>query len=108
MKVKNLFGSVILLYISFIATAQNGGFRWPDGCSSAVCLTYDDAIFAVESVCKATSANVSSMLQDVLRHKRTEIDAINGAIVSEARKAGIEAPINETLTYLVKGIEHGT
>jgi len=47
------------------------------------------------------------MLQDVLRHKRTEIDAINGAIVSEARKMEIEAPINETLTYLIKGMEYG-
>ncbi len=72
-----------------------------------ISLPYDSAISAVEAVCKATSANVSSMLQDVLRHKRTEIDAINGAIVNEAKKAGIEAPINETLTYLVKGIEHG-
>ena len=72
-----------------------------------ISLPYDSATSAVEAVCKATSANVSSMLQDVLRHKRTEIDAINGAIVNEARKARIEAPINETLTYLVKGIEHG-
>ncbi len=47
-------------------------------------------------------------LQDVLRQKRTEIDAINGAIVNEAGKAGIEAPVNETLTYLVKGIEQTT
>jgi len=67
----------------------------------------DDVTSLVESVCKATSSNVSSMLQDVLRQKRTEIDAINGAIVNEARKMGIEAPINETLTYLVKGIESG-
>jgi 2-dehydropantoate 2-reductase len=71
-----------------------------------ISLPYDDVISAVESVCRATSANVSSMLQDVLRHRRTEIDAINGAIVSEAKKAKIEAPINETLTYLVKGMEY--
>jgi len=72
-----------------------------------ISLPYDDATSAVEAVCKATSDNVSSMLQDVLRHKRTEIDAINGAIVSEARKMEIEAPINETLTYLIKGMEYG-
>ena len=72
-----------------------------------ISLPYDDAVSAVEAVCKATSDNVSSMLQDVLKHKRTEIDAINGAIINEAKKARIEAPINETLTYLVKGIELG-
>ena len=70
-----------------------------------ISLPYDDATSSVEEVCRATSSNVSSMLQDVLRQKRTEIDAINGAIVNEARKMGIEAPINETLTHLVKGME---
>jgi len=70
-------------------------------------LPVGDATSLVEKVCRATSSNVSSMLQDVLRQKRTEIDAINGAIVNEARKMGIEAPINETLTYLVKGVESG-
>ena len=73
-----------------------------------ISLPYDDAPSAVAAVCRATSSNVSSMLQDVLRQKRTEIDAINGAIVDEAKKAGVEAPINETLTYLVKGIERTT
>jgi len=72
-----------------------------------ISLPYDDARSAVEAVCRATSENVSSMLQDVQRRKRTEIDAINGAIVSEAKKAGIEAPTNETLTYLIKGMEYG-
>jgi 2-dehydropantoate 2-reductase len=72
-----------------------------------ILLPYDDATSAVGAVCKATSSNVSSMLQDIMRRKRTEIDAINGAIVNEARKMGIEAPINETLTHLVKGIESG-
>ena len=71
-----------------------------------VILSYQNATSAVEAVCRATASNISSMLQDVLRRKRTEIDAINGAIVDEARKAGVETPINETLTYLVKGIEN--
>jgi 2-dehydropantoate 2-reductase len=69
-----------------------------------ISLPYDDAKSSVEAVCSATASNISSMLQDVLHQKRTEIDSINGAIVCEARKAGIEAPINETLTYLVKGM----
>ena len=67
----------------------------------------DDATSSVEAVCRATASNISSMLQDVLRQKRTEIDAINGAIVNEARKAGIEARVSETIMYIVKGIESG-
>jgi 2-dehydropantoate 2-reductase len=72
-----------------------------------ISLPYEDPVYAVEMVCKNTASNISSMLQDVLRGKQTEIDAINGAIVNEAKKAGIEAPINETLTYLVKSRDKG-
>lgn len=68
-------------------------------------LAYDDPIQKVESVSKATAANVSSMLQDVLNRKRTEIDFINGAIVRQAKAFGIPTPVNETLTNLVKTIE---
>lgn len=68
-------------------------------------LAYDDPIQKVEDVAKATAANVSSMLQDVLRKKRTEIDFINGAIVRQAKSLNIPTPVNEVLTNLVKTIE---
>ncbi|MFA5255398.1 MAG: ketopantoate reductase C-terminal domain-containing protein, partial [Candidatus Omnitrophota bacterium] len=68
-------------------------------------LTYDDPIQKVESVCKATGANVSSMLQDVLSAKRTEIDYMNGAIVRQGKALGIPTPVNEVLTNLIKTIE---
>lgn len=68
-------------------------------------LAYDDPIQKVESVCKSTAANVSSMLQDVLSKKRTEIDFINGAIVRQGKALGIATPVNEVLTNLVKTIE---
>lgn len=68
-------------------------------------LVYDDPIQKVESVCKATAANVSSMLQDVLNHKRTEIDFINGAITRQGKALGLPVPVNEVLTALVKTIE---
>jgi 2-dehydropantoate 2-reductase len=68
-------------------------------------LAYDDPIQKVESVCRATAANVSSMLQDVLSSKRTEIDFINGAIARQAKALGIPTPVNETLTALVRTIE---
>ncbi len=68
-------------------------------------LAYDDPIQKVESVCKATAANVSSMLQDILSKKRTEIDFINGAIVRQGKALGIATPVNEVLTNIVKTIE---
>jgi len=41
------------------------------------------------------------MLQDVLRQKKTEVEQINGAVIREARRLGIPAPVNETLRDLV-------
>ncbi|PIQ88785.1 MAG: 2-dehydropantoate 2-reductase [Candidatus Omnitrophica bacterium CG11_big_fil_rev_8_21_14_0_20_42_13] len=68
-------------------------------------IIYDDPLSKVESVCEATAINVSSMLQDVLKEKRTEIDFINGVIVRQGKSLGIKTPVNEILVHLVKTIE---
>lgn len=44
----------------------------------------------------------ASMLQDVKAGRRTEVDAINGAIVEAGRAAGVATPVLETLWRLVK------
>jgi 2-dehydropantoate 2-reductase len=44
----------------------------------------------------------ASMLQDVKAGRRTEIDAINGAIAEAAGAAGVAVPLTETLWRLVK------
>ncbi|NIR14209.1 MAG: hypothetical protein GWN86_09725 [Desulfobacterales bacterium] len=48
---------------------------------------------------------MASMLQDVLKEKETEVDAINGAIVREGEALGIPTPVNRTLTSLVHAIQ---
>ncbi|MDD4908590.1 MAG: 2-dehydropantoate 2-reductase, partial [Candidatus Omnitrophica bacterium] len=68
-------------------------------------LIYDDPLAKVEAVCEATSANVSSMLADVMSKRRTEIDFINGVIVRQGMSMGIPTPVNWVLTNLVKTIE---
>ena len=52
-------------------------------------------------------AHVPSMLDDVRNRRATEIDWITGAIVREARRAGLAAPYHETLYRLVKAFESG-
>jgi 2-dehydropantoate 2-reductase len=52
-----------------------------------------------------TYSHHSSMLQDVRRGKRTEIDSLNGAIARMAGEVGLAAPVNWTLTRLVKSKE---
>ncbi len=68
-------------------------------------LIYDDPLAKVEAVCEATALNVSSMLQDVLKKRRTEIDFINGVIVRQAKSLGVPCPVNSMLVDLVKTIE---
>jgi len=68
-------------------------------------LLYADPVKAVLKACHEFRHNRSSMLQDVLRKKRTEIDYMNGIIVSEGKRYKIATPVNETLCRLVKAIE---
>jgi 2-dehydropantoate 2-reductase len=41
-----------------------------------------------------------SMLQDVMRGRRTEIDHLNGSVVAEGRKAGVPTPFNQAVVRL--------
>ena len=66
---------------------------------------YDHPVEKVAGVCEATAGNIASMLQDILKEKRTEIEQINGAVVREARKLEIPTPVNETLLGLVRTLE---
>jgi 2-dehydropantoate 2-reductase len=65
----------------------------------------EDAVDIVFNVAEATAVNRSSMGQDVDNHRQTEIAAINGFIVREAKALGIEAPINFALTALIQTLE---
>lgn len=56
-------------------------------------------------VCRATAANQSSMLADVLHERQTEITAINGGIVHLAAKVGLAAPSHHMLLELIAGIQ---
>ncbi len=48
----------------------------------------------------------SSMLQDVLAHRMTEVDFMNGAIVKWGEKYGVPTPLNQAMWALIKGLEH--
>lgn len=49
--------------------------------------------------------HVSSMTQDVLAARRTEVTSINGGVVRKAHEAGLEAPYNEAMFCLLRSIE---
>jgi 2-dehydropantoate 2-reductase len=57
------------------------------------------------TICQATAPNVNSMLADILHQRRTEIDAINGAIVRIAEQHDLPASVNRTLWCLISTME---
>jgi 2-dehydropantoate 2-reductase len=65
----------------------------------------DDPIESVIQVAKATAMNKCSMLQDIEKGRRTEIDFLNGRLLQEAHLGGIPAPLNESLTLRIKKLE---
>jgi 2-dehydropantoate 2-reductase len=73
--------------------------------AKGISLLVNDPLKWVIDVTRRTCDNKSSMLQDIERGTRTEIDFINGAIVTEGKKVGVPTPVNEVLTLLIKTIE---
>ena len=54
----------------------------------------DEMIAHVLDIAEVTGGNICSMLADMNHKRRTEVDRINGAAVSEAAKVGMKAPLN--------------
>lgn len=53
----------------------------------------------------APSRNIVSMLQDLRRGRTTEIDYLNGAVVSLGQEHDIACPVNRALTAIIKAME---
>jgi 2-dehydropantoate 2-reductase len=67
--------------------------------------TDTDPVEKTFTVIKDTYNNRSSMLQDVARGKKTEIDVLNGKVSELGKKYGINTPLNDAISALIKGIE---
>jgi len=67
----------------------------------------DPAVIFSSAVEGLTFDFKTSMLQDVTRGVKTEIDFINGAVVRLGRQYGVPTPVNLALVAGIKGIEFG-
>ena len=67
---------------------------------------FADAWEYVRSVAVTTAESRNSMTVDLGAHMKSEIDQVNGAIVSAGRRLGIPTPYNEALLRLVKAKEN--
>ncbi len=55
--------------------------------------------------CRRTAFNMSSMLQDVINRKPTEIDALNGMLCRYGAGLHVDVPTHRTMVELVKLVE---
>ena len=75
------------------------------GRARGVTFSYDDPEAYVTAFGHRMPGARPSMLLDNMARRRSEIDAINGAIPPMAREHGIPAPYNETLSAVVRARE---
>ncbi|RAW44635.1 2-dehydropantoate 2-reductase [Halorubrum sp. 48-1-W] len=70
-------------------------------------LTESAAVDALERVARDTATNRSSMSEDVAAGRRTEVDAIYGAVVDRADRRGASVPTCRTLASVIRAWEAG-
>jgi len=80
-----------------LAVARAAGVRMPEGDLTAKAIALADAM----------PQQLSSMAHDVERRRRTEIDDLNGFVVTRGEALGVPTPVNRTLRGLVKLLEVG-
>jgi 2-dehydropantoate 2-reductase len=104
-----------------LARVENGALEWDPGREVAASaareaarvapretgIDPEGAVAAAERVVATTADNRSSMLQDVERGRRTEVDYLNGAVVDAGDERGVATPVNATLAGLVRAWERG-
>lgn len=59
----------------------------------------------VDHAAKVAYEHRASMLQDVLAHRLTEVDAMNGGIARFGSEQGVPTPMNLAIAALIKGVE---
>jgi 2-dehydropantoate 2-reductase len=105
--------TALLGYTNAELLADIAGSRVADGLAAevarvataaGVAMGEDEARRWWREMAQLTGANRSSMLQDVLAGRPTEVDAICGAVHREGERRGIGAPLNQAMTVLVSAL----
>ena len=84
-----------------MASKDLGGLAFRDHGELAAALELHHEIWGSQRALKP------SMLQDLEKGRRCEIDAINGAAPLAGRRIGVATPVNDQIVAIVRGIESG-
>ena len=56
---------------------------------------------------KSRAGGRPSMLQDVMKRRRTEVEYLNGYVVEQGKRAGVKTPFNETVVATIRKLGVG-
>jgi 2-dehydropantoate 2-reductase len=59
------------------------------------------------AIARARGGGQPSLLQDVIKRRRTEIDYLNGFVCAEGRRLGVATPYNDAVVAAVRGLGVG-
>lgn len=65
----------------------------------------DERIAVIRGLRLQGGSGKPSMLQDVEARRKTEIEVVNGAIVREGERLGVDVPLNRVMVALIHGLE---
>lgn len=75
------------------------------GRAKGIAFSFDDVVAYVTAFGEKMPNARPSMLLDHMAGRKSEIDAINGAVPVEAERLGLDAPVNRTVADLVRARE---
>jgi 2-dehydropantoate 2-reductase len=74
--------------------------------AGALGVTLDgDVVAMIDEARVIAAGHRTSMLQDVLARRRTEVAVLNGGIVRAGQEAGVGTPLHQAMTDLIGGLE---
>ncbi|WP_426592399.1 ketopantoate reductase family protein [Cellulomonas sp. McL0617] len=76
-----------------------------DVCAAAGIVLLREPSESVQEAIDEAFGHKPSMLQDVLAHRRTEVDVLNGGIALEGTRVGVPTPLHDAMVALVHGLE---
>src|SRR5262249_60164216 len=101
------------------AGASGGGRRCGQGAEPIYSIAAQRFVDAVEgrgladvendmaADAKSRAGGRPSMLQDVMKRRRTEVEYLNGYVVEQGRRVGVKTPFNEKVVDIIRALGVG-